>query len=144
MRYLFFIAIISRLLFAMDATQAAQRIQAETHYSIAIKKATEEKKIVVMVMVKEHCRWCQKLIKHTLLTPAVQARLKDFITLIVDKEGDYPTRFKADFFPSIVFIDYHTQKSIYEQIGYINSIHFLEELQEIEQTYHSLYEAPKK
>jgi len=139
MRTLLFVWMLSGMLFAMNAKSAAEQLGVESRYVSALKKAQLEKKIMVMVVVKEHCRWCEKLVNRTLQEARVKARLKDFVTVIVDKDDAYPADFKEDFFPSIFYIDYATQKSIYENVGYIGAKCFLNDLEGVEKTYASLY-----
>lgn len=143
MRTLLFVCMLSGMLFAMNAQQAAKVLGVENSYDQAIQKAKHEKKILVMVVVKEHCRWCEKLVNTTLKEPRVQKRLQDFVTVVVDKDAAYPADFREDFFPSIFYVDYSTEKSIYENVGYIGAKCFLNDLDGVEKTYASLYAGGK-
>ena len=126
-------------LFANDALQEAMKIGAMNDYDKAIQKAKAEKKIMVMVVVKEHCRWCRKLVDKTLSDPKVQKRLASFVTVIVDRYANYPADFKEDFFTSIFYIDYNTQKSVYENVGYVGTKCFLNDLDTAVKTQETLY-----
>ena len=139
MRALLFVCMLSGMLFAMNAQQAAKVLGVENRYDQAIQKAKRQKKILVMVVVKEHCRWCEKLVNTTLKEARVQKQLQDFVTVVVDKDAPYPADFKEDFFPSIFYVDYNTEKSIYENVGYIGAKCFLNDLDGVEKTYASLY-----
>ncbi len=143
MRALLFVCMLSGMLFAMNAQQAAKMLGVGNSYDQAIQKAKHEKKILVMVVVKEHCRWCEKLVNTTLKEPRVEKRLQDFITVVVDKDAAYPADFKEDFFPSVFYVDYNTEKSIYENVGYIGAKCFLNDLDGVEKTYESLYAGGK-
>ena len=139
MRYLILFFLLYGSLIANEAKEAAWQIGAMESYPAAIAKAKEEKKILVMVIVKEHCRWCHKLVDETLSNDAVQKRLHAFVALVVDKDDSYPAEFKEDFFPALFFVDYATGKSMYENIGYINVKNFLNDLDGAEQIRKSLY-----
>ena len=112
---------------------------AENHFETAIKKAKSEKKMLVMVIVKEGCRWCDKLVYKTLAEPEVKEALKGYVTLIIDKDADYPADFKENFFPSIFYIDYSTDKSVYENVGFVGKKCFLNDLKESLKTRDELY-----
>ena len=113
---------------ATDAIEAAKKLGAENNYATAISKAKSEKKLLVMVVVKENCRWCEKLINKTLSEETVKSKLENYITLIVDKNDDFPSDFKENFFPSIFYIDYSTQKSVYSNVGFVGKPCFLNDL----------------
>ena len=126
-------------LFATDAKEAAAGMGAENHFATAMKKAESEKKMLVMVVVKEGCRWCDKLVYRTLSEPEVKESLKNYVTLIIDKDDDYPKDFKENFFPSIFYIDYSSGKSVYENVGYVGKKCFLNDLRESLKTRDELY-----
>jgi thioredoxin-related protein len=126
---LFFLTVIFITgLFATNAVEAAKDLGVEKAYTQALEKARKEDKIVVMVVVKENCRWCDKIVKQTLSDETVHNELKKFVTVIVDKDAPFPSDFKAGFFPSIFYIDHKTQKSIYENVGYVDTKSFLNDL----------------
>jgi thioredoxin-related protein len=140
MRILFLLLSATFLLWATDASEAARRLGVESDYAQAWQKAQQEKKILILVIVKQHCRWCHKLIDRTLSDPSVKEKLdSDFVTVIVDKDDTYPKVFRENFFPSTFFIDYTTQKSVYENVGYINAASFKNDLQEALKIQHVLY-----
>ncbi len=96
--------------------------------------------MLVMVIVKENCRWCEKLVNKTLSEETVKKKLENYITVIVDKDDDFPSAFKENFFPSIFYIDYDTEKSVYSNVGYIGKPCFLNDLNsslEVRDTLHS-------
>ena len=138
---LFFLSLVSScLLMASNAPEAAKRLGAESSYDAAVAKAQKENKMLVMVIVKENCRWCDKLIKRTLSDPSVKNKLeKDYVTLILDKDAPYPGDFKENFFPSIFYIDEKTQKSVYENVGYIGAKCFKNDLNSALETRKVLY-----
>jgi len=139
-RWIISVFLLSGLLWATDAVVAAQKLGVESQYSVALKKAQEQKRMLVMIIVKKHCRWCNKLIDRTLQDRDVKRTLdEEFVTLIIDKDADYPKAFRENFFPSMFFIDAKTQKSVYENIGYINAKTLLNDLHEAKQLQKTLY-----
>jgi thioredoxin-related protein len=125
---------------AVDAFQAAKKLGVESDYATAIAKARQENKMLVMVIVKENCRWCDKIIDRTLADETVKAHLKEgYVTLIVDKDDDFPGDFKENFFPSIFYIDAVTGKSVYENVGYVGTKCFLNDLNGASKTRDELY-----
>ena len=114
--------------FAGNAKESALKLGAENNYSTAIKKAKAEKKMLVMVIVKENCRWCDKLLNKTLTDPEVKKELKNYVTLIIDRDDKFPSDFKENFFPSIFYIDDKSEKSVYENIGFVGKKCFLNDL----------------
>jgi thioredoxin-related protein len=125
---------------AANAMEAARQLGAENNYETALAKAKEEQKILVMVVVKEHCRWCDKIINRTLSDTAVKEKLNEgYVTLIVDKDASFPNDFRENFYPSIFYIDPMTQKSVYENVGYIGTKCFINDLNSALETRKALY-----
>ncbi len=120
--------LLSYGLMASNALEEAKKLGVESDYAAAIAKAQKEKKMLVLVIVKEDCRWCEKLVNKTLSEETVKKKLENYITLIVDKDDEFPSDFKENFFPSIFYIDYETQKSVYSNVGYVGKPCFLNDL----------------
>ncbi len=131
--------VLSYALMGSSALKEAKKLGVESDYATAIAKAQKEKKILVMVIVKENCRWCEKLINKTLSDETVKKRLENYITVIVDKDAKFPSIFTEDFFPSIFYIDYSTQKSVYSNVGYVGTKCLLNDLNSSEEIRKSLY-----
>jgi len=128
MKLFFMILFLTYGLMATNAVESAKKLGAENNYATAIAKAQKEKKMLVMVIVKEDCRWCEKLIDRTLSEEIVKKKLEDYITVVVDKDDKFPSIFTENFFPSIFYIDYTTQKSVYSNVGYVGTKCFLNDL----------------
>ncbi len=126
-------------LMASNALEEAKKLGVESDYATAIAKAQKEKKMLVMVIVKEDCRWCEKLVNKTLSEETVKKKLENFITLIVDQNDAYPNVFKENFFPSIFYIDYATQRSVYSNVGYVGKPCFLNDLNSSLETRNTLH-----
>ena len=130
MKLFLILVLLMGSLFATDAKEAAEKLGVENNFATALKKARSEKKMLVLVIVKKGCRWCDKMVYGTLVEPEVKEALKNYVTLIVDKDDTYPNIFKEGLFPSIFYIDQNSQKSVYENVGYIGKKCFLNDLKE--------------
>ena len=139
MKKLLILCLLTYGLLASNAIEEAKSLGAEDSYAVAIAKAQKEKKMLVMVIVKEDCRWCEKLINKTLSEEGVKKELENYITLIIDKDAEYPSEFKENFFPSIFYIDYSTQKSVYENVGFVGKPCFLNDLNDSARIRNKLY-----
>ncbi len=127
-------------LMAADAAVAAKLLGYESDYQTAVSKAKQENKMVLMVIVQDPCRYCDRLVKETLSTPCVQRRMKHFVPLIVDKHSDYPRQFKPPMIPMSFIVDPVREEVTFEIVGAIpfkEYIHDLEteiEFRDIEDT----------
>ena len=140
MKHIFLSLLLGYTLMASSAPEAAEKLGAQNDYKTAVHKAEQEQKMLVMVIVKKNCRWCDKLIDRTLSDTSVKDALdKNYVMLIVDKDDTFPNDFKEDFFPSIFYIDPKTQKSVYENVGYIGAKCFKNDLNSALETRKALY-----
>ena len=80
----------------------------------------------MLVLVSNFCPWCRKFEQRVLLKKEVNDLIqKNYIPLILNKEKDpFPKEFDTGFTPIIHFIDYKTQKSYKNVIGYNNKDEF--------------------
>jgi len=139
MKKVLLILLFATGLFASNALEDAQQLGAETNYAVALTKAQKSNKVLVMVIVKENCRWCERLVGKTLSNEKVKKELQNYVTLIVDRHAKYPNIFKEDFFPSISYIDPKSEKSIYTQVGYLDVNAFMDNLKEVSKTRELLF-----
>jgi len=140
MKLLFFSLLFAVSLFATNAEEAAKKLGVESHYDTALAKAQKENKMLVMVVVKENCRWCDKIVNRTLSDDQVKKELENYVTLIIDKDAAFPADFRENFFPSVFYIDEKTEKSVYENVGYVGTKCFLNDLHDAQKTKNTLYE----
>ncbi len=111
---------------AITAQDAAQILGAEMNLNTAFKKAKDEnKKMVLLVVVKDHCNWCKMMIHDTLKDAAIQENLTNMVTVVVDINGKLPDEFKATITPAVFFIDPKSKKSVWENVGYVKKGSFL-------------------
>jgi len=78
----------------------------------------EHKEIIMLVVIKDGCQWCELMVKETLKNSMIQDNLYDVITLIADLHSDLAKEYKATLTPAVYFIDAKTGKRLYEQVGY--------------------------
>ncbi len=119
---------------AQNYKEFAKEMGYETNYNIALKKAKDEKKGLMAVIITNYCPWCSKFEKKTLKEKNIDKLIKErYIPLIINKEeGGFPPYLNTPIVPTTYFIDPKDEKSDYERIGFINKIEFLELLKQLE------------
>jgi len=127
------------ILWGSDTSWSALKLGAVTTYADAVSKAEAEKRTIVMVVVKENCPWCHRLLHGTLAEPEVQKALENYILLVVHRGDSFPKVFQATLFPSIFYIDYRSKKSLYENVGYMGKEDFLKDLEASVEICNTLY-----
>ena len=112
------ILLFTLTLFASNAKDAAFMLDYEEVYSVALDTAKKENKILMMVIVKEPCPYCDKLVEDTLDTPCVRKKLKDFIPLVIAHDDDYPESFRPPVRPVTLFINPNDSSILHTLYGY--------------------------
>ena len=130
MKYIMMILALSLSLMAADAEKAAKELGVYNNYDIAIQKAKSENKLMVLVVVWDPCRACDKLVKKTLSNNIVKNRLKDHVTVILDYKDKMPKEFHIKMAPKIFYIDPKTEKSVWESMGAVSIETFMDDLKE--------------
>jgi len=128
----------SLVLFGANAKDAAFALDFETNYKTALQKAKKENKPLMLVVVQDPCPYCDNLVEETLSDAKVQKDLKDFVSVIIDKHGDFPKNLKGTPVPMVYFIDPRIEKSTYDNLGFLDAQDFSKMLEHV----HSLQ--PKK
>ena len=106
-------------LMATTAKEYAPTLNALTDLNKAYTKAkSENKTMILLLVVKDGCHWCEKMVELTLQDKAVKDALSDTVIVLCDADSDLAKKFNALQTPSMVFIDVKTKKSVYEQVGY--------------------------
>ncbi len=100
-----FLLLFTLSLFAANAKDAAFMLGYNEVYESSLQEAKKEHKVLMMVIVKEPCPYCDKLVDNTLDTPAIKKRLKNFIPLVIAHDGKYPDRLRPPVRPVTHFID---------------------------------------
>jgi len=119
-----FVLLVCNLM-AISAQEAAGVLDAQTDLTKALQKAKAENKMVLLVVVKDDCNWCEKLVHETLKDKNIQDNLSNMVTVIVDINGKLPNDFKVTKTPATFFIDAKKEKSVFENIGYVKKGAFL-------------------
>jgi len=119
---LILVLLLSSQIYAKSFTEFAAKVNYETNYEVALKKAKEQKKDIMFLVVANFCPWCQKLEKVVLSKDKINKQIhKKYIPLILNRErGDFPKQFDAPIIPTVHFIDYKTGKAHKKVIGYNN------------------------
>lgn len=95
----------------------------EREYTVALSKAQDQNKTIMLVVVGDTCPWCRKFERKTLSHEVVDMTIKsEFIPLIIDRkhdEGKYPDIYNAKRIPTVYFIDPKKETQIYESMGYV-------------------------
>lgn len=104
----------------------ASEMKYETNFDEAVKKSKKLQKNIMLVLVSNYCPWCRKFEQRVLLKENVNAIIqKNYIPLILNREKDpFPKDFDSSFTPVVHFIDYKTNKSYKNVVGYNNKDEF--------------------
>ena len=105
MKKLLLSLLITLSLFGANAKDSAFMLDYEEVYSQALKEAKDTHKVLMMVIVKEPCPYCDMLVEDTLDTPSIKGKLKNFVALIIAHDANYPAKFKVPFNPMTHFIN---------------------------------------
>lgn len=105
----------------------AREMEYETNYADALAKAKKMKKNVMFVLVANYCPWCRKFEERVLLKKELNDKIQSkYIPLILNREeGNFPKEFSKSMTPIVHFIDYETEKSYHNVVGYNNREEFL-------------------
>ena len=105
----------------------------EKNMDVAIMKAKNENKNIMVLVEGENCRWCQKMKDRTLSDDAVEKRLEKFVLVKVMRE-DMSVMEKlppVSGVPTVFFME--ENKTVIEDIiGYFNVQDFLSYINDVE------------
>ena len=119
-----FVLLICNLM-AISAQEAAWVLDAQTDFTKAFQKAKAENKMVLLVVVKDDCNWCEMMVHNTLKDKDIQDNLSNMVTVIVDINEKLPNDFKVTKTPAMFFIDAKKEKSVFKNVGYVKKGAFL-------------------
>ena len=129
MKLVWIVCIFVVTLMASDAQREAEGLNAHNNFSEAIEEAQKEHKMLFLLVVTNHCRWCQRMVYKTLIDERVHAELQSAtVLLVLDKNDVMPYEFKSEIYPSTYFINPKTQKSVWGNVGYVTQEVFLKDL----------------
>jgi len=118
MKKIILLFITTLTLFGANAKDAAFMLDYQEVYAQALTQAKKEHKVLMMVIVKEPCPYCDRLVENTLDTSTIKAKLKNFIPLVIDHDGDYPDKFRPPVRPVTLFINPDNSVVLYTLAGY--------------------------
>lgn len=136
LKNILFLLLFSLTLFGANAKDAAFMLGYNEVYTTALQKAKKEHKILMMVIVKEPCPYCDRLVDETLDTPTVKKRLPNFIPLIVAHDGNYPEDLRPPVTPVTNFINPNNGAVLQTLYGYQNVPAFSRAMDQVLQKYH--------
>ena len=124
MKYIFLILFIISGLFS--SSKFTEEMKYETNYEIALNKAKNKNKNLMMLVTSESCPWCRKLERQTLRKEDINDIIqKSYIPLNVDQDlKNYPKNFEVKYVPTVYFIDSKSGKIIQKSVGYKNKKEF--------------------
>ena len=128
MKFLLLLSMLYSLMFSQSIEQFAVKNNYETNYESAIKRAKQEGKDLMFVLVSDNCGWCKRLEKQTLSDEDVQKEVhKKYIPLILSRsEHKFPSRFNSSFVPVIHFINYKNDNYFVTLAGFRSKNDFLD------------------
>ena len=118
MKKIILLLLMTLTLFAANAKDAAFLLDYEEVYAQALTKAKQEHKVLMMVIVKEPCPYCDMLVEKTLDSADIKAKLKNFIPLVIAHDGKYPDKFRPPVRPVTLFINPDNTTVLYTLAGY--------------------------
>ena len=119
-------------LFAANAKDAAFALDFEDNYKVALEKAKKEHKTLMLVVVQDPCPYCDRLVENTLENANVKKELDAYVSVIIDKKGDFPKALKGTPVPMTYFIDPRLERSTYDNLGYLDAQDFAEMLRHVQ------------
>ena len=123
--YILLFLLLSNLM-AITVKDAAFSLNAQTNIYKALKKANhEDKKLVLLLIIKEGCSWCEIMIEETMHDKQIKDALHDAVVVVADMNSTLAKNLKTEHTPSMYFIDTKSRKIIYEEVGYVKSGSFL-------------------
>lgn len=114
-------------LFAKNYKSFAKEMGYELQYDVALKKAQEQKKDILFVMVANFCPWCNKFEKLVLEKKDINAKIHEkYIPLIMNREEkQFPPKYDAEMIPTMYFVDHKSEVIKHKVVGYNNRQDFI-------------------
>ncbi len=106
-------------LMAISAKDAAWVLDAQNSVNQAYNIAkAQKKKLVLLVVVKDGCNWCEMMVNDTLSDDNVRYELSDLVTVVTDIDSGIAKRLGVTLTPSMYFLDAKTHRPVHKHIGY--------------------------
>lgn len=130
MKILIIVLTLLSFAYAAQIDEFAAEANYLRNYEMAIKTAKEQNKVVMLVVVGDHCPWCKKFERETLKDSSVMTKTNEsFVGIVIDRysdKGKYPQEFFAPLIPAIFFIDPKDGKSLLETVACMKPDEFME------------------
>ena len=115
-------------------------------HQTALETAAKERKLLMLLIVQDHCPWCQKFAFKVLKTPEIsKAVQKNFCPLLVNKDKlTLPKKYHIHSTPTIYFINPSEEEEVWMSVGYKNKVELLEVFKKAIQSYQEDLEDEKR
>jgi len=109
-----------------NSTSQIKHFKYYSNYKEALLKAKVEDKPLILLIEEEYCPWCKKLKEKTFANPIINNKIKkEFIVVkLTDGKDDISNKFYADVFPTVYFINPHTNEYYFKKRGYRSAIKY--------------------
>jgi len=123
-KFLLSVLLLSPSLFALDWVK---------DFDTALNIAQKEKKIVMVMVESQYCRWCKKMKHRTLSDEGIEKRLKNYVLVKVMRE-DTSTMAKLPKIHGVPTIFFMTPKKavIEDVVGYFDVLDFNSYISDVE------------
>lgn len=90
-------------------------------YAHALEKAKKSNRPMMLVISTKTCPWCRKLENQVLKKDEINKNVQEnFVGVGIERDDDiYPSHFKPEVVPTILFVDPRSEKVFFESYGYI-------------------------
>lgn len=121
MKYLLLLILLFSGLYS-SSVKFIEQMKYETNFEIALKKAKNEDKVLMMIATTQSCPWCRKMERQTLSKDEINTIIQnDFIPLSVDQDlKNFPSKYEVKVVPTVYFINGKDGNIINKTLGYKN------------------------
>ena len=107
------------------------------NFQNALVQATQEKKLLMLLIVQDRCHWCKKLSVDVLGRPDIAEKIrKDFLPVVINKDRKkLPKKYQTEATPTIYFINPIENEEVWRSVGFTNKVELLELLKKAMQSY---------
>ncbi|MDR2905658.1 MAG: DUF255 domain-containing protein [Helicobacteraceae bacterium] len=125
--------ILTAIIFICVSAANLSAVDWYDNYGAALEKAREENKKVLVVVMRQSCPWCRKLINETLPAEAIDAKIQaEFVPLMLDTENNPRevdrSRLRAESVPASYILN-PSGEIVNAQMGYLQPMQYMRFLQ---------------
>ena len=119
MKTLLLIILLISQVMAITAKDAAFILNAQTDLTKALQIAkNENKSMIVLLVIKDGCNWCEKMINETMKDKRIEEALDNTVIIVTDEGSELAKKFNTKLTPSTYFINVRTGKTVSRQVGF--------------------------